>query len=142
MSSTNQTTTNQTTTNQQKPVLDTSLVTLPVTLSKKQHIADVINTVISKLSELESLDKNDLGILQYILNIVHNVVDSKFKLTDDDIQNIVIACLNKLFKLTPDEIQIIKNNINFLYANKDVSKITSVKKLFNFLNNFLKKSLR
>jgi hypothetical protein len=132
--------TNQTTTNQQKPVLDTSLVTLPVTLSKKQHIADVINTVISKLSELESLDKNDLGILQYILNIVHNVVDSKFKLTDDDIQNIVIACLNKLFKLTPDEIQIIKNNINFLYANKDVSKITSVKKLFNFLNNFLKKS--
>jgi hypothetical protein len=134
--------TNQTTTNQQKPVLDTSLVTLPVTLSKKQHIADVINTVISKLSELESLDKNDLGILQYILNIVHNVVDSKFKLTDDDIQNIVIACLNKLFKLTPDEIQIIKNNINFLYANKDVSKITSVKKLFNFLNNFLKKSLR
>jgi hypothetical protein len=127
-------------TNQQKPVLDTSLVTLPATLSKKQHIADVINTVISKLSELESLDKNDLGILQYILNIVHNVVDSKFKLTDDDIQNIVIACLNKLFKLTPDEIQIIKNNINFLYANKDVSKITSVKKLFNFLNNFLKKS--
>jgi len=140
MSSTNQTTTNQTTTNQQKPVLDTSLVTLPVTLSKKQHIADVINTVVSKLSELENLDKNDLGILQYILNIVHNVVDSKFKLTDDDIQNIVIACLNKLFKLTPDEIQIIKNNINFLYANKDVSKITSVKKLFNFLNNFLKKS--
>jgi hypothetical protein len=133
--------TNQPTVNQQKPVLDTSLVTLPVTLSKKQHIADVINTVVSKLSELESLDKNDLGILQYILNIVHNVVDSKFKLTDDDIQNIVIACLNRLFKLTPDEIQIIKNNINFLYANKDVLKITAVKKLFKFLNNFLKKSL-
>jgi hypothetical protein len=114
---------------------------LPVTLSKKQHIADVINTVVSKLSELENLDKNDLGILQYILNIVHNVVDSKFKLKDDDIQNIVIACLNRLFKLTPDEIQIIKNNINFLYANKDVLKITAVKKLFKFLNNFLKKSL-
>jgi hypothetical protein len=127
--------------NQPKPVLDTSLVQLPVTLSKKQHIADVINTVVSKLSELENLDKNDLGILQYILNIVHNVVDSKFKLKDDDIQNIVIACLNRLFKLTPDEIQIIKNNINFLYANKDVLKITAVKKLFKFLNNFLKKSL-
>ncbi len=141
MSSTNQTTTNQTMTTQQKAVLDTSLVQLPVTLSKKQHIADIINTVVSKLSELESLDKNDLGILQYILNIVHNVVDSKFKLTDDDIQNIVIACLNRLFKLTPDEIQIIKNNINFLYANKDVLKITAVKKLFKFLNNFLKKSL-
>lgn len=139
MSSTNPPTVNQV--NQTKPVLDTSLISLPATLSKKQHIADIINTVISKLSELESLDKNDLGILQYILNIIHNVANSKFKLTDDDIQNIVIACLNRVFKLTPDEIQIIKNNINFLYANKDVLKITAVKKLFKFLNNFLKKSL-
>jgi hypothetical protein len=124
-----------------KTILDTSLITLPKTLSKKQHIANIINTVVSKLNELENLDKNDLGILQYILNIVHNVADSKYKLKEEDIQNIVLACLNRFFKLSPDEILIIKNNINFLYQNKDVLKVSSVSKLFKFLNNFLKKSL-
>jgi hypothetical protein len=87
------------------------------------------NQIINRLGELHLCDgkyKNDNQLLNLICELVEHLIVKKDKIVKKDL---VIDIYLGLFGLTDDEKQTLENNINFLWSNSMIKKV-SMYKLF------------
>jgi len=87
------------------------------------------NQIIARLGELHLCDakyKNDNQLLNLICELVEHLIVKKDKIGKKDL---VIDIYLGLFGLTDDEKKTLENNINFLWSNQMIKKV-SMYKLF------------
>jgi hypothetical protein len=87
------------------------------------------NQIISRLGELHLCDgkyKNDNQLLNLICELVEHLIVKKDKIVKKDL---VVDIYLALFGLTDDEKKTLENNINFLWSNAMIKKV-SMYKLF------------
>lgn len=87
------------------------------------------NQIIARLTELHLCDakyKNDNQLLNLICELVEHLIVKKDKIAKKDL---VIDVYLGLFGLTDDEKKTLENNINFLWSNQMIKKV-SMYKLF------------
>lgn len=101
-------------------------------------IRDAILTKISKIPELQKLRLNvELTLL--VCNIIENSISNNSKYHKIDKKQLVIDIFTQAFNLNPAEIQLLKDQIEFLYNNGAIIKISKIKKFFSSITNLLKK---
>ena len=101
-------------------------------------IRDAILTKISKIPELQKLRLNvELTLL--VCNIIENSINSNSKYHKIDKKQLVVDIFSQAFNLNPAEIQLLKDQIEFLYNNGAIIKISKIKKFFSSITNLLKK---
>lgn len=87
------------------------------------------NKIITRLNELYLCDakyKNDNQLLNLICELIEHLVIKKDKINKKDLAiDIYVA----IFSLTDDEKKVLENNINFLWSNQMIKKV-SIYKLF------------
>ena len=87
------------------------------------------NKIIARLNELYLCDakyKNDNQLLNLICELIEHLVIKKDKINKKDLAiDIYVA----IFSLTDDEKKVLENNINFLWSNQMIKKV-SIYKLF------------
>jgi hypothetical protein len=120
-----------------------NMVPIENSLAKKQYIANIIKTVVSKVNELENVPslKNDLELLKYIVSLVLVQVKPKYKLSEDDIESIILTILIQIFNLNPNEVDKVKEDIKFLQDNNLIKTFSSFQKGINSTIEYLKKKL-
>ena len=101
-------------------------------------IRDAILTKISKIPELQKLRLNvELTLL--VCNIIENSISNNSKYHKIDKKQLVVDIFSQAFNLNPAEIQLLKDQIEFLYNNGAIIKISKIKKFFSSITNLLKK---
>jgi hypothetical protein len=101
-------------------------------------IRDAILTKISKIPELQKLRLNvELTLL--VCNIIENSISNNSKYHKIDKKQLVVDIFTQAFNLNPAEIQLLKDQIEFLYNNGAIIKISKIKKFFSSITNLLKK---
>jgi len=101
-------------------------------------IRDAILTKITKIPELQKLRLNvELTLL--VCNIIENSISNNSKYHKIDKKQLVIDIFTQAFNLNPAEIQLLKDQIEFLYNNGAIIKISKIKKFFSSITNLLKK---
>jgi hypothetical protein len=120
-----------------------NMVPIENSLAKKQYIANIIKTVVSKVNELENVPslKNDLELLKYIVSLVLVQVKPKYKLSEDDIESIILTILIQIFNLNPNEVDKVKEDIKFLRDNNLIKTFSSFQKGITSTIEYLKKKL-
>jgi hypothetical protein len=87
------------------------------------------NKIIARLNELYLCDakyKNDNQLLNLICELIEHLVIKKDKISKKELAiDIYVA----IFSLTDDEKKVLENNINFLWSNQMIKKV-SIYKLF------------
>jgi hypothetical protein len=87
------------------------------------------NKIIARLNELYLCDakyKNDNQLLNLICELIEHLVIKKDKINKKDLAiDIYVA----IFSLTDDEKKVLENNINFLWSNQMIKRV-SIYKLF------------
>jgi hypothetical protein len=87
------------------------------------------NQIINRLGELHLCDgkyKNDNQLLNMICELVEHLIVKKDKIVKKDL---VVDIYLALFQITDDEKKTLENNINFLWSNAMIKKV-SIYKLF------------
>jgi hypothetical protein len=87
------------------------------------------NQIISRLGELHLCDakyKNDNQLLNLVCELIEHLVIKKDKISKKEL---AIDIYLAIFGLTDDEKKTLENNINFLWSNSMIKKV-SVYKLF------------
>ena len=103
-------------------------------------IRDAILTKISKIPELQKLRLNvELTLL--VCNIIENSISNNSKYHKIDKKQLVVDIFSQAFNLNPAEIQLLKDQIDFLYNNNAIIKISKIKKFFSSITNSLKKKV-
>jgi hypothetical protein len=90
---------------------------------------EIKNKIISRLNELHLCDskyKNDNQLLNLICELIEHLVMKKDKINKKEL---AIDIYLALFGLTDDEKKVLENNINFLWSNQMIKKV-SLYKLF------------
>lgn len=90
---------------------------------------EVKNKIIARLTELHLCDskyKNDNQLLNLICELIEHLVLKKDKINKRDL---AIDIYLGIFGLTDDEKKTLENNINFLWSNSMIRKV-SIYKLF------------
>ena len=101
-------------------------------------IRDAILTKISKIPELQKLRLNvELTLL--VCNIIENSISNNSKYHKIDKKQLVVDIFSQAFNLNPAEIQLLKDQIEFLYNNGAIIKISKIKKFFSSITNLIKK---
>ena len=101
-------------------------------------IRDAILAKISKIPELQKLRLNvELTLL--VCNIIENSISNNSKYHKIDKKQLVVDIFSQAFNLNPAEIQLLKDQIEFLYNNGAIIKISKIKKFFSSITNLLKK---
>ncbi len=120
-----------------------NMVPIENSLAKKQYIANIIKTVVSKVNELENVPslKNDLELLKYIVSLVLVQVKPKYKLSEEDIESIILTILIQIFNLNPNEVDKVKEDIKFLQDNNLIKTFSSFQKGITSTIEYLKKKL-
>jgi hypothetical protein len=120
-----------------------NMVPIENSLAKKQYIAKIIKTVVSKVNELENVPslKNDLELLKYIVSLVLIQVKPKYKLSEEDIESIILTILIQIFNLNPNEVDKVKEDIKFLQDNNLIKTFSSFQKGITSTIEYLKKKL-
>uniref|UniRef100_A0A6C0H539 Uncharacterized protein n=1 Tax=viral metagenome TaxID=1070528 RepID=A0A6C0H539_9ZZZZ len=100
--------------------------------SLAKHLT-ILQTIVAIESKVELIlsditKKTDPEFITYILNIVENLVSSKF--TQNEKTEIVLQFLRKHFEISESELNTILQIIHFAYDNKQVKKISNIKKVF------------
>ena len=100
-------------------------------------IRDAILTKISKIPELQKLRLNvELTLL--VCNIIENSISNNSKYHKIDKKQLVVDIFSQAFNLNPAEIQLLKDQIEFLYNNGAIIKISKIKMFFTSITNLLK----
>ncbi len=120
-----------------------NMVPIENSLAKKQYIAKIIKTVVEKVNELENVPslKNDLELLKYIVSLVLIQVKPKYKLSEEDIESIILTILIQIFNLNPNEVDKVKEDIKFLQDNNLIKTFSSFQKGITSTIEYLKKKL-
>ena len=99
-------------------------------------IRDAILTKISKIPELQKLRLNvELTLL--VCNIIENSISNNSKYHKIDKKQLVVDIFSQAFNLNPAEIQLLKDQIEFLYNNSAIIKISKIKKFFSSIRKLL-----
>ena len=117
---------------------DLHLIPLRSNLLQNYKFIEVQNKIIARLTELHLNDykfKIDSEMLVLICNLIEHLVTKKDKISKKEL---VISILKTLFNnLTPEEEATISNNIEFIWSNNMIKKVsfyklfkTSIKELF------------
>lgn len=102
---------------------------------EKYSIMQDVGKIIREIPNLGKI-KNDIELLKYILSLVENLIHPKVK---DKLkaEDIAFELFCELFPSMPaDEKEIIKKSIDFLINNKQIEKISFVKKNKKRIVNF------
>jgi hypothetical protein len=107
---------------------------------KSEKVLDIIeDQVKSILSDLTK--KTDPEFITFILNIIENTVSKSF--TKEDKIALIIKFLKKHYEITDSESNTIISIINYAYDNKQVIKLSLLKKasrvFINIGKSFIKK---
>ncbi len=102
------------------------LVPLKNTLQKHSLINTVKNDTISVIQAIPKFDqlKLDLEMTSYVCNLIENAVLGKTKL---DKKALVVEILTDVFGLTDDETHLLDNQIQYLFDNDKIKKISMLK---------------
>jgi hypothetical protein len=100
------------------------------------NTVDLINSKIPNLKYL----KFDIELTQIICNAVLNSLTKKEEKMLDIIE-LYIAVFLKLFELNTDEIEQIKNQIEYLQANKKIKRTTVAKKSYKWFKSWIIKQV-
>ena len=91
-------------------------------------IRDAIIVKIQKIPQLQSLKLNvELTLL--VCNIIENSINNNSKYHKIDKKQLAVDILQPPFNLNPSEIQQLKDQIDFLYNNNQIVKLSGFKKL-------------
>lgn len=106
---------------------DLSLIPLRNNLLKDFRYKEVKTKVIERLQELKLNDgkyKNDAEMLVLICNILEHIIVRK-----DDInkKELALDIIHEVFGLTDDERKSLSNNIEFIWSNKMIKKVSFYK---------------
>lgn len=119
-----------------------SLIKLRGSMHQDSIVAQLKSVLKEKLGEINiSKYKNDLILLELLLEIVVNV-GPELGLTSQSKQDeIAFEVVSSLFTYTPQEQQTIKSNIEYLLQTKAIKKIKFSKKMFSSISSFFLKKL-
>lgn len=91
----------------------------------KNEIIDFISNDLKKIPNYLNL-KNDIEIIRHICNIIENLIDNNKEKIDK--KQLVIDVLCQTFSITKeDEKKALANQIQFLFDNKFIKKISTLK---------------
>jgi hypothetical protein len=108
-------------------------------LEKSNIYACVRDAIIHKLQKIPELQKMKLNpeLTLLVCNIIENSINNNGKYHTIDKQQLCVDIFSTPFNLTPDEIQLLKDQIEFLYNNKQIVKINVLKKGFSTVSKWL-----
>lgn len=116
-----------------------SLIPLRNNLLKDFRYTEVKSKVIERIQELKLNDgryKNDAEMLVLICNLLEYMISKKDKLSKKEI---AIDILHELFGLTEEDKASISNNIQFLWENRMIKKVSFYKLFKTGLSEWLRK---
>ena len=108
---------------------DLHLIPLKSNLNSNYQFIECKNKIIARLSELHLNDnkfKIDSELLVLVCNLIEHLVSKKDKISKKEL---ALDIFKALYNLSPEEEQSISNNIEFIWANKMIKKV-SMYKLF------------
>jgi hypothetical protein len=101
-------------------------------------IRDAILQKVIKIPEIQKLKLNvELTLL--VCNIIENSINNNSKYHKIDKKQLAVDILAQSFALNITEIQQVKDQIDFLYNNGAIVKISGIKKAFSSFTNWIKK---
>ena len=104
-------------------------------------IRDAIIVKIQKIPQLQSLKLNvELTLL--VCNIIENSINNNGKYHKIDKKQLAVDILQPPFNLNPSEIQQLKDQIDFLYNNNQIVKLSGFKKTLNSVSGWFKKKVQ
>ena len=104
-------------------------------------IRDAIIVKIQKIPQLQSLKLNvELTLL--VCNIIENSINNNSKYHKIDKKQLAVDILQPPFNLNPSEIQQLKDQIDFLYNNNQIVKLSGFKKTLNGVSGWFKKKVQ
>jgi predicted nucleotide-binding protein (sugar kinase/HSP70/actin superfamily) len=104
-----------------------SLVIVPLqnNLALEVKKVEIKNKIIERINDLKintATYRLNNELLLLVCNLVEHLVKKKYKINKKDF---VVEIMNQLFvNLTPAEIQTINSNIEFLWSNKNITKLS------------------
>ena len=103
-------------------------------------IRDAIIQKIQKIPQLQNLRLNpELTLL--VCNIIENSISNNGKNHKIDKKQLTVDILTPPFNLNAVEIQQLKDQIDFLYNNHQIVKISGLKKAVNSISGWFKKKV-
>lgn len=116
------------------------LVPLKNALQKHNLLHTIKNDITKVIQEIPHFDelKLDLELTCYICNLIENVAIGKTKL---DKKTIAIEIITTLFGLSDDETHLLDNQIQYLYDNKKISKLSTLKYVGKSVFAWIKKKV-
>ena len=101
-------------------------------------IRDAILQKVIKIPEIQKLKLNvELTLL--VCNIIENSINNNSKYHKIDKKQLAVDILAQSFALNITEIQQVKDQIDFLYNNGAIVRISGIKKAFSSFTNWIKK---
>lgn len=105
---------------------------------EKQNIINAVLTIIKAIPSLDKI-KNDIDFLRYIISKVDDLIHPKVKekLKPEELA-FEIYC--ELFpSVSPDVKELVKKNLDFIVNNKQIDKVSFIKKNKNRVMSFFSK---
>jgi hypothetical protein len=103
-------------------------------------IRDAVILKIQKIPQLQSLRLNvELTLL--VCNIIENSINNNSKHHKIDKKQLVVDILQPPFNLNTQEQQQLKDQIDFLYNNHQIVKLSGLKKAVNSISGWFKKKV-
>ena len=109
-------------------------------LLKNVKVDEVKREIIERIKKFPNYDvyKNDVEFLLLVCNMVEHLVIKKDKI---DKKQLLVEIYNNVFSLNSDEVNAISQNVEFLWNNKKIKKVSYYKLFKTGLTEWIKKRL-
>jgi hypothetical protein len=120
-------------------MVDLQIIELKNNLLVDYTYCDTKKKIVDRLVELKLNDikyKNDNEFLNLVCNLIEHLIKKKDKISKKDL---VLIIFQEMFNINEEEKVIISNNIEYLFNNKNIKKVSFYKLFKTSLNEWFRK---
>ena len=125
----------------ENPLPDIKLKNSAFTFALENNLSQSIVNKIKLIPQYDQL-KNDIEITEHVCNLVENSVTKNKDSKPINKKQLVIKIMSSLFNLSNDaDKKIVEHQIDYLFNNKMINKISLTSKIFNVVKKSLLKHI-